>query len=138
MRARAFLSLLLICSLITNTRGGDVVSEYHNRTKKLTVDAVTAAWENNPERWTKISMKLRYRIDPAGRIHDIDIVSAVRNKWAEVTARRALSALKLPPVPKEVMRAAGMDGCRATLRLVLARSESDFRELQTKGTNPHN
>jgi len=128
MRCVPLLLLVLIWSTATSARA-DVVSLYQARTEKISEDALTAELEKHPEHWTKISMKLRFRIDPAGRIHDIQITSAVRNQWAEDTARHALSELKLPPVPNQVMREAGMDGCYASAQLILAKTESDFNRL---------
>ncbi len=136
MSRTVLLSLLLTeCSLASAL--ADVVSDYQAKTGKLSEDAVSAEIEKHPERWTKISMKFRFRIDPAGRIHDIQITSFVRNQWAEDTARRFLSALKLPPVPKQVMQAAGMNGCYASAQLVLAKTESDFRKLVNDQQKSH-
>jgi hypothetical protein len=134
--ARLILLLSLIIGAVLTVQG-DVVSDYQAKTGKLSEDAVSAEIEKHPERWTKISMKVRFRIDPAGGIHDIQIVSFVANRWAEDAARQKLSALKLPPVPKQVMREAGMDGCYASTQVVLAKTESDFRQLVNDQQKSH-
>ncbi len=54
----------------------DPVAEYQARVEKIADNALTPALENHPERWTKISVKYSFHIDPSGRIHDIRIVSA--------------------------------------------------------------
>jgi hypothetical protein len=131
---------ILLLSLIIGaalTVRGDVVSDYQAKTGKLSEDAVSAEIEKHPERWTEISMKVRFRIDATGRIHDVQIVSFVANRWAEDTARQKLSALKLPPVPKQVMQEAGMNGCYASAQLVLAKTESDFRKLVNDQQKSH-
>jgi hypothetical protein len=128
MRLDAVLCLLLmLCAMATAPAG--VISDYQARTEKLSHDAITAALEKHPERWDKLSMKFKFRIDPAGGIHDIRILSGVPNQWAEKTARQALRSLKLPPVPKQVMQAAGMNGCNAEAQLVLAKTQADGLKL---------
>jgi hypothetical protein len=124
MPHRRFLSLLVMLCAVGVARAG-VIADYQARIEKLSHDAITAELEKHPERWDKLSMKFRFRIDPSGRIHDIRILSGVPNGWAEATARRALTSLKLPPVPTQVMKAAGINGCDAEAQLVLAKKQAD-------------
>ena len=105
------------------------MAEYQARVEKIADDALTPALENHPERWTKISMKYSFHIDPSGRIHDIRIVSAVPNRWVENTVRRALTLMKLPPVPHAVMRLTEMEGADAEAQLILAKTKSDYEKL---------
>jgi hypothetical protein len=128
MRQLAHFSLLLISCAVINASTG-VVSDYQTHTDKLCHDAVFAEFEKHPERWDKLSMKLRFRIDAAGRIHDIRILSGVPNRWAEGAARRALSELKLPPVPKQVMQATGMNGCNAEAEFAVSKNPADASKV---------
>jgi hypothetical protein len=128
MRHLAQFSLLFMSWAVANA-STNVVSDYQRRAEKLSHDTVFAEFERHPERWDKLSMKLRFRIDAAGRIHDIRILSGVPNHWAEEAARHALSNLKLPPVPKQVMRAAGMNGCNAEAEFAIAKNPADGNKL---------
>ncbi len=107
----------------------DPVTEYPARIEKIADDVLTPALENHPERWTKISMKYSFHIDRSGRIHDIRIVSAVPNRWVENTVRRALTLMKLPPVPDTGMRLTEMEGADAEAQLILAKTKSDYEKL---------
>jgi|ERR1700730_1598944 len=124
---RGFIALS-VCLLAGTTLAG-VVAEYQAKVESISNDAITAALEKHPERWTSIAMKLHFHIDRFGRIHDIRIVSVVPNRWAEDTARHALSSVKLPRVPEEVMRQTENEGPDAEAQLVLAKKKSDYEKL---------
>jgi hypothetical protein len=125
MRALATLSMFLL----TSSMLAGPVAEYQAKIEKMSHDAITSELEKHPERWTKVAMKLHFHIDRSGRIHDIRIVSVVANRWAEDTARHALTVLKLPRVPEEVMRQTEMEGPDAEAQLVLAKKKSDGETL---------
>src|SRR5207244_3186846 len=88
-------------------------------------DAVFAELQKHPERWDKLAMKLRFRIDADGSVHDIRILSGFPNQWAEETVRHSLKQLKLPPVPKQVIRAARMNGCNSAAEFAISKKQSD-------------
>ncbi len=115
--------------LVTSSVLAAPVAEYQAKVEKMSHDAITSELEKHPERWTKVAMKLHFHIDRSGRIHDIRIVSVVPNRWAEDTARHALTMLKLPRVPSEVMRQTEMEGPDAEAQLVLAKKKSDGEKL---------
>ena len=124
MARRSFLSsFLLLCAFASTL--ADVISDYQAQIEKLSHDAVFAELEKHPERWDKLSMKLMFRIDADGSIHDIRILSGFPNQWAEVTVRHALKELRLPPVPKQVMRVAGMNGCNSGAEFAISKKQSD-------------
>jgi hypothetical protein len=128
MKRFEILCAMLIVGLSTPAFGG-VIADYQARTDQITHKALVSSIDNHPERWNRIAMKLHFRIDASGHIHDIRIVSVIRNPWAEETARRTLSALNLPPVPKELMRAAKMNGCNAEAQLIMAKTDDDLAKL---------
>jgi len=105
------------------------VSEYQAKVERMSHDALTSALEKHPERWTKLPMKYSFHIDPSGRIHDIRIVSDLPNRWADDTARHALSILKLPRVPDAVMQQTEMEGPDAEAQLILAKKKADYEKL---------
>jgi hypothetical protein len=122
-RRSSLLLLFVFCAF--GSVLGDVISDYQARVEKLSHDAVFADLEKHPERWDKLSMKLKFRIDPSGRIHDIQILSGFPNQWAEQTVRHALTELRLPPVPEQVMRAARMNGCNSAAEFAISKKQSD-------------
>ena len=73
----------------------------------MTDQAIESALFKEPARWSKLWMKFRFNITDDGRIRDVKITSLIRNRWAEDTAQRALLAVRLPPVPKQVLAEVG-------------------------------
>jgi hypothetical protein len=123
------LCLLLLLCVFDTARAG-IIADYQARCEKLSLDAITAQLEKHPERWDKLSMKFRFRVDLSGRIHEIRMLSGVPNRWAEQTARSVLRDLNLPPVPKQIMQAAEMNGCNMEARFVFATKEADRIKLR--------
>ena len=105
----------------------DPGAEYRAKVERMADDALTPALENHPERWTMISLKYRFHIDPSGRIRNIRIVSAMPNRWVDDTVRHALARLKLPPVPRAVMLL--NEGADAEAELILAKTKVDYEKL---------
>lgn len=62
-------------------------------------------------------MKLNFQIDSQGHVHNVKISSRKPNRWAEETARRALNAVKFPPVPKKVFEELGTNWVNAEAEL---------------------
>jgi muconolactone delta-isomerase len=120
MRRHAILFCFLISWACAPVQA-DVVSEYQALTGEMAHSAIRAALWKHPERWTQISMKLRYGIDDRGHIHDITISSATPNRWAEETIRRVLSQLRLPPVPKKLLSLVGIGGLYADSKIQLSK-----------------
>ncbi len=80
---------------------------YAGQTSGIAREAVVSQLLKHPERVHHVVMTLQFEIDERGRIHNVKIISHIRNAWAEDTARRALSALKLPPPSKQVFEELG-------------------------------
>ena len=118
-RASAFLCLLTT-SLCIAARV-DVVSEYQALIGRITDRAIEDALFKEPSRWNKLSMKFRFNVTDDGHIRDVKITSNIRNRWAEETARRALLATRLPPVPKEVLALVGHNGLYSSAQLKIGK-----------------
>ncbi len=118
-RASVFLCLLTI-SLCIAARV-DVVSEYQALIGRITDRAIEDALFKKPSRWNKLSMKFRFNVTDDGHIRDVTITSDIRNRWAEETARRALLATRLPPVPKEVLALVGHNGLYSSAQLKIGK-----------------
>ena len=70
-------------------------------------------------------MKFRFNVTDDGHIRDVKITSNIRNRWAEETARRALLATRLPPVPKEVLALVGHNGLYSSAQLKIGKRQRD-------------
>jgi len=90
-------------------KSGRATNAYRDRAGEMAHHAIDAELFKHPERLVGVSMRMTYRIDKLGRIDDVKIVSGHRNRWAEKTAQRILAALKLPPIPNDVLREMAMD-----------------------------
>jgi hypothetical protein len=121
VRFRSIHLCLLILSAGVVVRGGDVVSEYQAVTGQMTERAIESALFKEPSRWNRVSMKFRFNVTDDGRIRDVKITSRIRNRWAEDTARRALLAIRLPPVPKEVLKLVGHNGLYTSAELEIGK-----------------
>ena len=66
-------------------------------------------------------MKFRFNVTDDGHIRDVKITSNIRDRWAEETARRALLATRLPPVPKEVLALVGHNGLYSSAQLKIGK-----------------
>ena len=81
--------------------------------------AIEDALFKEPARWKKVSFTFRYNITDDGHVRDVRIKSVVRNPWVENAARRALLALRLPPVPREILAQLGHNGLYAEGKFIL-------------------
>jgi len=119
MRCSAIFLVLLACSLCV--AAATVVRDYQALIGRITDRAIEDALYKQPSRWNKLSMKVRFNVTDDGHIRDVKITSDIRNNWAEDTARRALLATRLPPVPKEVLTRVGHNGLYSSAELRMGR-----------------
>jgi hypothetical protein len=118
MRRAPILLSLLTCSLCL---AADVVRDYQALIGRITDRAIEDALYKEPSRWNKLSIKFRFNVTDDGHIRDVKITSDIRNRWAEDTARNALLATRLPPVPKEVLARVGHNGLYSSAELRMGR-----------------
>jgi hypothetical protein len=117
--ARAF--LVLLATSLCIAASVDVVREYQALIGRITNRAIEDALFKDPSRWNKLSMKFRFNVTDDGHIRDVKITSDFRNRWAEDTARRALLATRLPPVPKDVLALVGHNGLYSSAQLKIGK-----------------
>ena len=120
MRRASSVLCLLLSSFCIAART-DVVTEYQALIGRITDRAIEDALFKEPSRWKKLSMKFRFNVTDEGRIRDVNITSDIRNRWAEETARRALLATRLPPVPKEVLALVGHNRLYSSAELKISK-----------------
>ena len=63
-----------------------------------------AEFSKHPERVSHLSIRFSFQVDARGRPHNVKVASKTRNPWATDTARRALTAAKYPPIPKQIVQ----------------------------------
>jgi hypothetical protein len=118
---RASIFLCLLTSFLCIAAHTDSVRDYQALIGRIINRAIEDALFKEPSRWSKLSMKFRFNVTDDGHIRDVKITSGIHNRWAEDTARRALLATRLPPVPKEVLALVGHNGLYSSAELRMSR-----------------
>jgi hypothetical protein len=62
------------------------------------------ALQKDVQRWGTNTIRVLYDLDRSGQMHSLRIFCKKPNPWAEETIRRALSAVKFPPIPTDVLK----------------------------------
>jgi len=125
MRAQSVIVLLVItsvqlCPPHAPAADSDAVGRaYTLQATDVARRVILAELVKHPERIHRMSMKCTFQLDRQGHPHDVKVVSNVHNRWAEVTARRALAAAKFPPLPKSLIQQSGTDLARIDYKLDL-------------------
>jgi TonB family protein len=114
--------LLILLVLISQTafaaeKAKPAADAYANQTSLIAYQAVVSQLKQHPERLNGVFMKLKFQIDPQGRVHNVKIISRKPNRWAEETARHALNAVKFPPASKKVFEELGTNWVNAEAQL---------------------
>ena len=116
MRAQTVIALLLAASaqfqFVSDAEaqsGGAEAGAYALLATDVARQVVLAELVKHPERVHRMSMKFKFQIDRQGHAHNVKVTSTTHNRWAEETARHALSAAKFPPLPKKVLQQFGTD-----------------------------
>jgi len=65
---------------------------------------LVAEFSKHPERVRNLSITFSFQVDARGRPHNVKVASKARNPWATDTARRAVTAAKYPPIPKQIVQ----------------------------------
>jgi len=65
---------------------------------------LVAEFSKHPERVHNLSITFSFQVDARGRPHNVKVASKTRNPWATDIARRALSAAKFQPIPKQIVQ----------------------------------
>jgi hypothetical protein len=106
MRAPLAVTLAMIASL-AEMRAQDINAlgqEYIVQATNVARRVLVAEFSKHPERVRNLSITFSFQVDARGRPHNVKVASKTRNPWATDTARRALTAAKYPPIPKEIVQ----------------------------------
>jgi hypothetical protein len=111
MRAPSVIALLMITSVHlwpahAHAADSDAVGRaYTFQVNSVARRVVLAELVKHPERIHRMSLKCTFQLDRQGHPHNVQIASNTHNRWAEDTARRALTVAKFPPPPKSMDKA---------------------------------
>jgi hypothetical protein len=86
-----------------------LAERYNAHVTKIARRAIDSALSKYPTHLKDVSMKLRYVIDPDGKVYNVTVVSFKSDAWLEKTAVQALKATTFPPIPKDVRQELRMD-----------------------------
>jgi hypothetical protein len=106
MRAPLAVTLAMIASL-AEMRAQDINAlgqEYIVQATNVARRVLVAEFSKHPERVRNLSITFSFQVDARGRPHNVKVASKTRNPWATDTARRALTAAKYPPIPKQIVQ----------------------------------
>jgi TonB family protein len=114
----------VVTSSFAAEKAKPAASAYADQTSLIAYQAVVSQLMEHPERLNGVAMKVRYQIDPQGRVHNVHTISKSPNRWAEETVRRALSSVKFPPPSRKVFEELGTQWVTAETQLGPIRSEA--------------
>jgi hypothetical protein len=106
MHTRLAVTLAMMASLAQmraedlNALGQQYVVQATDVARKV----LLAEFSKHPERVSHLSITFSFQVDARGRPHNVKVASKTRNPWATDTARRALTAAKYPPIPKQIVQ----------------------------------
>jgi hypothetical protein len=106
MRTRLAVTLAMIASL-AEMRAQDINAleqEYIFQATNVARRVLVAEFSKHPERVRNLSITFSFQVDARGRPRNVKVASKTRNAWATDTARRALTAAKYPPIPKQIVQ----------------------------------
>jgi len=106
MRTRLAVILAMIASL-AEMRAQDINAlgqEYIVQATNVARQVLVAEFSKHPERVRNLSITFSFQVDARGRPHNVKVASKTRNPWATDAARRALTAAKYPPIPKQIVQ----------------------------------
>jgi TonB family protein len=79
---------------------------YFTRVGTIIFNTLVPELSKHPDRLSG-AVKVALLIDRKGHIHVQKVVSTTSNAWVQATALRVVRAVKLPPMPKEVITEQG-------------------------------
>jgi TonB family protein len=108
-------AILLICctSALAQKRSGEgppkpATQAYFSRVGTIIFNTLVPELSKHPDRLSG-AVKVALLIDRKGHIQVQKIVSTTSNAWVQATALRVVHAVKLPPMPKEVITEQGYE-----------------------------
>ncbi len=119
--------VLLLCGLAVAPPGVAVGKPKSDANKAYTAEAgtfanhaISAELLKSPGRLKGISLELKFRLDPLGRAHEVKVIPAHPNDWAQETARRILTNLQFAPFPKKLAGEVGTNWVDVVAQVDLA------------------
>jgi hypothetical protein len=106
MRAQLAVTLAMLVSLADVRAQGisAMEQEYIVEATNVARRVLVAEFSKHPERVHNLSITFSFQVDARGRPHNVKVASKTRNPWAIDIARRALSAAKFQPIPKQIVQ----------------------------------
>jgi Gram-negative bacterial TonB protein C-terminal len=102
MRAAGFAIAIFLCCSSSFAQTLPASDAYLHRVSSIILSTLGPQLQKHPERLTGL-VKVALRIDKEGHIHVQKVLSTSPNRWMQETTMRVLDAVKLPPMPKEVV-----------------------------------